>query len=123
MTVAWAVLFSLLAPGAGHLYLGQREKAGVYGAVGLLVPSIITPLMGRLFIRSGSMSPLFLVSMMYSAVVLVCLVDTAGAGIERQAGASGPPTSWEKGWGFVVVFQVVTQALTLAGVPRLLLGV
>lgn len=88
MSILVALVLSLLAPGSGQAYNGERRKAYVYAGIYLLVPLLAAPFMKTLqeMVKaetdSGWLSVGVGVGAAYAAVVLISMLDALFSAIK-----------------------------------------
>ncbi len=116
-----AGLFSLFAPGAGQAYNGRKEKAWAYGALGLLLPIVIFPLLlgFAVIVKWAALA----MPMIVFAVYLFALADAVSDAHKINKGtlpASGG--NWKIGLAVLAAVLVLKIGLKTGGVPRMIMS-
>lgn len=126
MNLVAAILLSLLAPGAGQAYNGERQKAYGYAGFYLMMLALIMPFGLRLMLGSKSdPSQMAAVAMTagFPLITLVAIIDAGGRAYETMKGKRNADGGGLKvgliALGAIFVARIIIK---LSGLPALIAG-
>lgn len=122
MNIIVALVMSLIAPGSGQAYNGQRAKAFVFGGVSVFVPTLILPLILRTS-QNGAEWGMNFFGLAYPVITLMAIVDAAGEAVRiRRGSVKTEGGGWQIGLICLVAILVLRFGIKLSGIPLKIAG-